>query len=100
MVYLLHFDAPLSGRANHYIGWTQDQDTLPKRLKHHATGTSGVCIMRAVHAQKITFRLARLWQGGDKHFERKLKNRHEAPRLCPICNPDTWNKLAPENTQE
>jgi hypothetical protein len=32
----------------------------------------------------ITWQLVRTWEGGRK-FERQLKNRKEAPRLCPVC---------------
>lgn len=31
-----------------------------------------------------SFRVARTWRG-DRNFERRLKNRKNAPRLCPIC---------------
>jgi hypothetical protein len=44
----------------------------------------GAAITRALHEKGIGFVIARVWPG-DKKFERRLKNRKEAPRLCPIC---------------
>jgi hypothetical protein len=35
----------------------------------------------------IGFDVVRIWEDGDKNFERKLKNRKNSPKLCPICNP-------------
>jgi hypothetical protein len=29
--------------------------------------------------------LERVWTGVDRGFERRLKRRHETPRLCPRC---------------
>jgi len=39
-----------------------------------------VCVERG-----ITWRLVRTWKGGRK-FERQLKNRKDAPKLCVICS--------------
>jgi hypothetical protein len=36
-----------------------------------------------------SFRLARTWTGG-RDRERAIKNRHEAPRLCPVCSPEPF----------
>jgi hypothetical protein len=44
----------------------------------------GAKITQAAHARGIPFVIARTWQG-DRSFERKIKNRKEGPRLCPIC---------------
>ncbi len=40
--------------------------------------------MRAVAAAGIGFHIARLWTGGTRYFERRLKVRGAA-RLCPAC---------------
>jgi hypothetical protein len=40
--------------------------------------------MQVIKEAGGTFRLARTWPGG-RTRERELKNRHDAPRLCPIC---------------
>jgi hypothetical protein len=83
--YLLHFDRAIGsdnprGRAQHYLGYA---DRLDRRALEHLTGR-GAAITRALVAQGIGFVIARTWPG-DRSFERKLKNRKEAPRLCPIC---------------
>src|SRR3712207_3017914 len=82
-VYLLHLDAPLSKKhtAQHYIGFTRH---MPSRMVAHRTGRSRARFMQVAHERGIGFRIARIWPG-DRTFERKLKSRHEAPRLCPIC---------------
>ncbi|CCH02060.1 hypothetical protein FAES_4060 [Fibrella aestuarina BUZ 2] len=80
-VYLIHLNTPMS-HAQHYIGWAKE---VEKRLFHHRNGTGSR--MLAVAAQRgIDFDVVRRWIG-DRHFERKLKNRHKARMLCPICNP-------------
>jgi hypothetical protein len=40
--------------------------------------------MQVIKEAGGTFRLARTWPGG-RSRERELKNRRDAPRLCPIC---------------
>ena len=95
--------------AGHYMGYTED---LIDRLDKHAStrwepleepGTTedgrkllgtknghGSTFMGVVNFMGINWRLARVWEGdqADRIFERKLKNRKNASRLCPICNPN------------
>lgn len=82
VVYLIHLDRPLA-HARHYIGFTQRN--FKKRYMDHLTGKGArmleVCVQRG-----ITFDVVRIWRGADRSFERKLKNRHGAADLCPICN--------------
>ena len=84
--YLLHFDAPLGNpdnpraQARHYLGWAA---RLDRCALQHMQG-KGAAITRAAVERGIGFVVARTWSG-DRSLERKLKNRHEAPRLCPIC---------------
>jgi predicted GIY-YIG superfamily endonuclease len=80
-VYLIHFDTPYR-HARHYIGWTADLDA---RLEAHRSG-HGSRLMQVITIAGITWQLARTWPGGRKR-ERALKDRHEAPRLCPLCTP-------------
>jgi hypothetical protein len=47
--------------------------------------------MAAVSAQGIDWQLARTWLG-DRDLERRLKRQHNAPRLCPVCNPEGWKQ--------
>jgi hypothetical protein len=123
-VYLLHLDEPLPRgvsvngtelTAGHYMGAAED---LITRLDEHVrttwerleepiklddgsiiTGVThgpGATFMGVVNSHGIPWRLARTWQG-DYELEKKLKSRKEAPRLCPICNPQALN-LAKEQT--
>lgn len=86
VVYLLHFDAPIGnpnsprGQAQHYLGYA---DRLDRRALQHLMGR-GAKITQALHRLGIGFQIAATWPG-DRRFERKLKNRKEGPKLCPIC---------------
>ncbi len=86
VVYLLHFDQAIGnpanprGQAQHYLGYA---DRLDRRAMEHLTGR-GAKITQALVARGIGFVIARTWPG-DRTFERKLKNRKEATRLCPLC---------------
>jgi len=85
-VYLIHFERPIGdldnprGQAQHYLGFTED---LEARLEAHRTG-NGSAIMAAVARAGVGWRLARTW-AGDRNLERRLKNQHNGPRLCPLC---------------
>lgn len=87
-VYILHFDVPYK-HAKHYTGYAEN---LKGRLAHHANGT-GARLTQVVRNAGIGWKLARVWEGADRNFERRIKRRKEAPQLCPICNPRA-NKLA------
>lgn len=84
--YLIHFERPIGnpdnphGQAQHYIGCTEN---LKKRIDQHRFGRSA-SIVRAFYAAGIKFKVARTWEGG-RDLERKLKNRKNAKKLCPIC---------------
>ena len=78
-VYLLHLDPSLC-HARHYLGWAR---ALEARLAEHRAGRGSPLIAAVASGSRIE--LARSWTGVDRYFERQLKNRHEAPRLCPIC---------------
>lgn len=81
-VYLLHFDKPLK-HAQHYIGWCKD-DTADRRFATHLKGR-GSALVRAAIQQGIGVTLVRQWEGKPRTFERQLKNRKNARRLCPCC---------------
>jgi hypothetical protein len=82
-VYILHLDPPYK-HARHYTGHAEP-GRLHARLAAHAAGT-GARLMQVVKAAGGSFRLARTLPGS-RTRERELKDRHEAPRLCPICTP-------------
>ncbi len=79
-VYLLHFDEPYH-HARHYLGSAND---LNERLRQHEAGT-GARLTQVIREHEIGFTLARTWDGG-RDEERKLKRRHNSPKLCPICS--------------
>jgi hypothetical protein len=96
--------------AGHYIGFTDD---LISRIDDHVSTTwrpleepcttedgrkllgvkhgQGSTFMGVVNSKGIDWRLARTWDGelADRSWERKLKKWNNAPRFCPICNPET-----------
>lgn len=81
LVYLLHFETPYQ-HAAHYLGWSE---CLRARLAHHLAGR-GARLMAAVAAANIPVTVARVWEGADRHFERRLHNRRANRALCPICS--------------
>ena len=85
-VYVLHFEPglPVTGKriARHYIGWTDGP--VDARVEQHLQGR-GSPLVAAVVAAGGAVTLERTWTGVDRHFERRLKRRHEASRLCPRC---------------
>ena len=84
MVYLLHFSdyiAPGKHTCRHYLGSCDDLDT---RIAQHRAGT-GSRLCQVAKERGLSFVVARTWDGG-RQLERQLKNRKEAPRLCPVCN--------------
>jgi hypothetical protein len=48
----------------------------------------GARLVQVVLAAGLDIRLVRTWPG-PRALERQLKNRHEAPRLCPVCSDPT-----------
>lgn len=84
MVYLIHFETKYK-HCNHYIGYCEDGHLL-KRFKRHKRG-DGAKLLRALNIAGIDYYIIRVWEDGDRDFERKLKNTKNSKRFCPICNP-------------
>jgi predicted GIY-YIG superfamily endonuclease len=80
-VYLLHLHGKIAGHAGHYIGFSTN---LEQRIQDHENGR-GARLMEVAKERGIGFRIARLWRGQTRSFERCLKNRKNAPQLCPVC---------------
>lgn len=98
IVYLLHFDRPISpGKhtAQHYIGFAAD---LAARLEEHAAG-HGARLTQVAVKRGIGWQVARLWRGG-RTLERRLKDRKSAPRLCPCCGDPLPVRYAEEIAQQ
>jgi predicted GIY-YIG superfamily endonuclease len=79
-VYIIHFDQPYK-HARHYIGYANN---IEKRINHHRAGT-GANLLRVINTAGITWRIAQIWDGKDRAFERHLKNQKHSARYCPIC---------------
>ena len=84
-IYLLHFERPICDTrpARHYLGWAKNLDA---RLTEHRNGT-GARLPAAAAERGIGFTVAATWPG-DRHLERRLKNRKNAPHFCPCCRED------------
>ena len=79
-VYLFHFETPVAGRAQHYLGSTKN---LAFRMKQHLRGEGSPLVKAALDAG-ILVHLAATWEGG-RDLERQFKRRHNSRKLCPIC---------------
>ncbi len=79
-VYILHLATPLE-HARHYVGWALH---VEERLAHHRDGT-GARMLQVCNERGIAYELARVFDGADRIFERKLKNTHSTADYCPIC---------------
>jgi predicted GIY-YIG superfamily endonuclease len=93
-VYLLHFHSPISAShtTQHYLGYA---DNIASRVETHQAGNSKAARLTQVAVEKgIPFSLARVWNEKNRDFERKLKNRKNAPKLCPYCNPNASNNAS------
>lgn len=85
-VYLIHLERPYK-HARHYIGWTGYD--VAQRLAHHRAG-QGARLLQVVAQAGIPFDVVRTWPDQPKAFERRLKRRKDARKLCPVCNPAGW----------
>jgi predicted GIY-YIG superfamily endonuclease len=92
MVYLIHFNEKLK-HAQHYVGFTfRDLDS---RIKQHKDG-SGARIMEVLKQQGISWEVVRVWENGDRSFERRLKNTNNTKNYCPACNNGIIKKYTPK----
>jgi hypothetical protein len=88
--YLLCFaEQPIGNPANrramasHYLGWGAD---LAHRIGQQEAGNRpAAAICRELRRRGIQFQVAMTWPNTDRTFERRLKNRKDAPRWCPLC---------------
>lgn len=74
-VYVLCFQQEL-----HYIGWSSD---VEQRVADHRRGR-GAAITRALVARGMEFEVTAV-AAGSRWYERWLKNRGSAKRVCPKC---------------
>lgn len=92
-VYLIHFTEKLA-HAGHYVGFAEND--VAARFEDHLKGR-GSRILAHLNQIGKTYMLVRIWSSGDRKLERRLKNRKDAPKLCPVCSPDAlrWGNYAP-----
>lgn len=88
-LYLIHFSLKYE-HAQHYLGLSKNLD---RRLDEHRSG-QGNPLIKAVTNAGIPWEVVRTWQPADRTFEVQLKSRHKAWKLCPICNPQSWQHNA------
>ena len=84
-VYLIHMFGLLGSdkhSANHYLGYATD---VTERLRLHRAGL-GARMLEVAAERGIRFEVVRIWQGGDRKLERRLKDRGHACELCPVCS--------------
>lgn len=95
VVYLLHFDDPLPGGTQHYLGLAAN---LERRV--HAHRTNGTRYTRRFLNRGIDFVVARTWEPGSGQLEREPK-RIGGRRLCPLCALDREQlSLLPEHREQ
>ena len=71
--------------ARHYLGFAESD--VDARVAQHLRRQGSPLVAAAIAAGgRVT--LERVWTGVDRGFERRLKRRHETPRLCPRCTRD------------
>jgi hypothetical protein len=81
--YLLCFAHNPVGHSKHYIGSAQH---LPTRLRQHRYGTAAA-LTRELKHRGGSFKCVRQWGG---NLESELKAQKNARRLCPLCNPSSY----------
>jgi hypothetical protein len=79
-VYLIHFETKLH-HAQHYIGFASHD--LFARMRDHRKNY-GARLLQVLNGIGVPWHVVRTWCGS-RQFERRLKRRKNASKLCPIC---------------
>lgn len=100
LAYLLHFSEPVGNTSNpramakHYLGHATD---LVHRLwEHEHDPYNAGKLVYAAHERGITVSLVRCWVAPHPRpwlVEHGLKALKQASLLCPICNPDRYQRF-------
>lgn len=81
-LYLLHIE-PRYRHAGHYLGFAE---SVAARLREHRSGGSKASpLVRAALGASCTVELVRVWPGGTRTLERRLKRANGLSRFCPVC---------------
>lgn len=88
-VVLLHYNDRINPNrpARHYLEYTAR--TVYARVCDQKSGSRwrSAPICYAAFERDIDFVVARVWPNTDRRDEKRLRDLHNNPRLCPICNP-------------
>lgn len=86
--YLMHLDRPVCDTrpARHYLGFTSDTVKRENDYRQLKFAYHGRLMLAAVE-RGIDFVVARVWKNCTKRDEKLLRDLHNNPKLCPICNP-------------
>lgn len=79
MIYILEFEERLA-HARFYVGYTENERTLPRRIEHHRNGT-GARITAAASERGIGFEVVAIIPDGSRTLERRIKNRKSTARV-------------------
>jgi predicted GIY-YIG superfamily endonuclease len=93
-VYLLHFERPVYGQSQHYIGFTTN---LAQRMASHKSG-HGARLTSIAAKKGIHWEVGNVWEEGDKDLERLLKKRGPARKYCKICTPPPEDDPGAQNS--
>jgi len=81
-LYLFHLE-PRYRHAGHRLGWSTD---LQARIRQHLdAGRRSSPLIRAQLAAGGSAVVARVWVGGDRTLESRLKRGGGLSRHCPLC---------------
>lgn len=81
-LYLFHLE-PRYRHAGHRLGWSTN---VRQRVEQHlAAGRRSSPLIRAQLDAGGRVLVARVWPGGDRTLEARLKRHHGLSRHCPIC---------------
>ena len=88
-LYILHFDKPVMGKAQHYVGYT----TLgvEERIKVHRSGNGSKLVRYAIQKGidfKVVFTQCFPTRWEARAAELKLKKERNLKAYCSICTPE------------
>lgn len=81
-LYLFHFE-PRYAHAGHYLGYADDVYRCV--CEHLSSNGRSSPLVRAALSVGSDVTLVRVWVGGDRSLERRLKRQGGLSRHCPIC---------------
>lgn len=81
-LYLFHLESRYH-HAGHYLGYADD---IGRRCREHERGGSKASpLLQAAHRAGCALAVVRVFDGGDRTTERRLKRGGGLSRHCPLC---------------